>query len=180
MSLRNSNTSFGKMTIALHWIMAILIIGVIFAGFYMGTLEKGDFKSQVVGLHKSTGFLILLIVLFRWYWTLSSEKVAPLASWSKADTAVAHATKWLLMVMMLVMPLSGWFMSMSKGYTIDFYWLFELPILIEKSETLHEICEEIHEIGALVITAIAAVHILAALKHHLMDKDDTINRMLGR
>ncbi len=130
--------------------------------------------------HKATGFLILVLALFRWYWMLTSEKLQSLPGWEKKDIAISHATKWLLMLMLLGMPVSGWLMSMAAGHGINFYGLFDIPVLMEKSKAVGGFFHEMHEIGAYAISAVVVLHILAALKHHLIVKDDTLNRMLGR
>ena len=180
MSLKNTTSQYGKLTIALHWLTAILVIALIFVGFFMGTLEKGPDKFQIIQLHKATGFLVLWLALFRWYWTLTNKKVAPLEGWSSAVIGISHATKWVLMLMILAMPISGWVMSMAAGHGISFYGLFEIPVLIEKNKAIGGFFHEAHEIGAWVIAIIVGLHILAALKHHLIVKDDTLKRMLGR
>lgn len=180
MDLKNTADSYGGVSIILHWLMAILILAMIAVGFYMGTLEKGPEKTSIIQIHKATGILVLLLALFRWYWTLSNEKVQPLANWQKKDIAISHASKWLLMLMILAMPISGGLMSMFSGKAINFYGLFELPSLLEKNESVAHFFEEAHELGAIVISLLVLLHILAAVKHHFLVKDDTLNRMLGR
>jgi len=180
MSLKNTNESYGNITIAIHWLMAILVIGMIFIGFFMESMDKGPDKIQLINLHKATGFLVLLLALYRWFWTLTNEKPRPLANWSQKDILIGKTTKWLLMIILLVMPLSGWINSMSAGHGINFYGLFEIPAFIDKNEEVGEFFEEIHELGAWVISILVALHIAAAAKHHLLVKDDTLRRMLGR
>jgi cytochrome b561 len=180
MSLKNTHLSYGKLSIGLHWLMALMVMGMICIGFFMGTLEKGPEKVQIIQMHKATGFVILLLSLFRWYWTLTNEKVSALPNWSKRDIGISHGVKWMLMLMLLIMPVSGWVMSMAGGRGIDFYGLFQIPAFIEKSETLGDFFHDVHEIGARVIAALVTLHILAALRHHFFIKDKTLTRMLGR
>lgn len=180
MPLRNTKESYGKLTIAIHWLMAMMVIGVIFVGFFMVSLEKGPDKLQIIQIHKASGFLILMLALFRWYWMLTSEKLQALPGMANRDIAISHAFKWALMLMLLAQPVSGWLMSMAAGHGIDFYGLFEIPVWIEKNKAISSFFHKIHEIGAFVISGIVVLHILAALRHHFIVKDDTLNRMLGR
>jgi cytochrome b561 len=179
MTLRNTTSAYGKLTIILHWVMALLIIGLLLLGFFLDDFDK-ESKLQFVNLHKATGFTVLILVLFRWFWTLTSPKVQPLPNWSKKDIGISHAVKWSLMLLMLIMPLSGWFMSMYAGYGIDFFGLFDIATFVEKNKETKHFYHEVHEIGGIVIAVAISLHLLAALKHHFIVKDDTLNRMLGR
>ena len=180
MSLKNTTSTYGSMAIALHWIMAILVIVMISVGFYMGTMPKGDPKWEIMAMHKASGLIVLVIALFRWYWVLTNEKPKPLDNWSKADIALSHATKWLLMILIVLMPVAGIIMSLFNGHDISFFGLFNIEAMAEKNKMLSGIAHTIHEKGAWVIAIIAGLHILAAFKHHFMSKDETLNRMLGR
>ena len=180
MSLKNTSESYGTLTIILHWLMAIIIIALVFIGFYMADMEDGDDKWQIYDMHKATGVSVLVLALFRWLWMLSNDKPKPLPGWSTAEVAISHATKWLLMIMMLVMPIAGVTMSLTSGHDISFFGLFTIAAFAEENKPLAEIAHEIHEIGALVIAVTIGLHILAAFKHHFLKKDNTVGRMLGR
>lgn len=180
MALKNTQQTYGSMSIALHWLMAIMIMGLILVGFFMSDLDDSPQKFQIYGLHKATGFIVLLLALFRWYWTLSNPKPLPLDGWSHGETAMAHASKWLLMLLMLVMPFSGLLMSVSGGHNVSVYGLFTIPGFDIKNDTLNGIGHKIHELGGYAIALVVSLHLLAALKHHLIRKDNTLNRMLGK
>ena len=180
MTSKNTAESYGSVAIALHWLMAIIIITLIAVGFYMGGLPDGDDKWKIYGIHKATGLIVLCLASFRWYWVLTNPKPKPLENWSKLDTALSHATKWILMLMMLTMPIAGIIMSRASGNAIDFFGLFTIPAFAEKNESLANLAHEAHEIGGIVIAIIIVLHILAALKHHFISKDSTLKRMLGK
>lgn len=177
--LKNTSSEYGLLTRALHWLMALLIIGLVIAGFLIDEVPK-DNKLQLINLHKAAGFIVLILALFRWYWTLTNEKVQALANWSKKDIAISHTSKWLLMLLMLVMPISGMMMSMYAGYGIDVFGLFEITPFVEKSKAMGGIFHETHEIAGFAISAIILLHIAAAFKHHFVVKDQTLSRMLGK
>ena len=180
MSIKNSNEQYGRVAIALHWIMALLIVTMIIVGFSMGELPDGAEKWKVYGLHKASGLVVLAFALFRWYWMLTNAKPKPLASWTKAETGLSHATKWLLMLLIVIMPIAGIAMSITAGKDVNFFGLFSIGGFVEKNESLAEIFHQVHKIGAILITIIAGLHIIGALKHHFISKDDTLRRMLGR
>lgn len=180
MSLKNTNESYGTLTIILHWLMAIVIITLVIVGFTMTGMEDGDDKWKIYDIHKATGVLVLALALFRWLWMLSNDKPKPLPGWSTAEVAIGHATKWLLMIMILVMPVAGVIMSLAGGHDISFYGLFTIAAFAEENKSLGEIAHEIHEIGAIVIAVIVGLHILAAFNHHFLKKDNTVGRMIGR
>ena len=180
MGLRNTTEKYGKVAIAIHWIMAIMIITMLFVGSSMVDMPDGDEKWKIYGLHKASGLIVLGLALFRWFWMLTNDKPEALSTWSKAETGISHATKWILMLMLLIMPIAGITMSIAGGHGVSFFGIFTIPGLAEKNEMIDGIFHEIHEIGALVIVVIGGLHILAAIKHHFMDKDNTLNRMLGR
>lgn len=180
MSLKNTSESYGTLTIILHWLMAIMIMMLVFVGFNMTGMDDGDDKWKIYGLHKAAGVLVLVLALFRWLWMLSNDKPNPLPGWSNAEITIGNITKWLLMIMMLAMPVAGVTMSLAGGNDISFFGLFTIAALAEKNKLLAEIAHEIHEIGGVVIAVIIGLHILAALKHHFLKKDKTVARMIGR
>lgn len=180
MALNNTEHSYGSVAIAIHWLMALMVMSLIVVGFLMGDMEDSPQKWQIYGIHKATGLLVLMFALFRWYWTLTSTKPKPLDGWSHGEIAMAHGLKWLLMIMIVLMPVSGIVFSIAGGYDISFYGLFTIAGLEQKNEGLADIAHEIHEFGAYTITFLVSMHILAALKHHFVRKDDTLNRMMGK
>jgi cytochrome b561 len=180
MGLRNTDNTYGRLTIAMHWLIAILIIGLLAVGFMVDLLGKGATKNLVIELHKATGLLVLLIGLFRWYWTITSKSPRPLDTMSKAEIGISHAVKWLLMLAMIGMPLSGVFMSMYAGHGVNIYGLFDIPALVEKNKDFGGIFHELHELGGFALAGLVGLHIVAAIKHHYVTKDETLNRMLGK
>jgi len=180
MSLKNTSNSYGRLTITLHWLMALMVIGMVTVGFVVDGMSKGPNKDMILGLHISTGFIVLLLALFRWYWTISNATPKPLDGVTKAETGMGHATKWLLMLAMIGMPLSGALMLMSFGKGINVYGLFEVPVLISENKDVGRLFGKLHGWGAYAISGVIVLHILGAIKHHFVNKDNTLNRMLGK
>ncbi len=176
-----------KTTISLHWIVAIAIIGMLCLGLYMedfvpGRLEDGSrnpFKGYLVGIHKATGVLVLAAAVLRALWLLSQGWPTPVGVYQRLEVFAAKANHWVLLLATLVMPLSGIVMSQAGGRAVSVYGFFDLPMLVGESKAIGGIAHEVHEIGAWVLIAAIALHIVGALKHHFIDKDSTLTRMLG-
>ena len=179
MALKNSIDSFGSISILLHWLMAVLIMGLIIIGFLMTSLAPGPQKAQVYELHKAIGFIVLLMTMFRWYWMLSNVRPAPLPTWSHGELSMAFVSKWLLMLLMLMMSMSGALYTLASGYDINVFGLLTISGFAEPSIMIKDFTSGVHEIGAYVIAGLVILHIVAVLKHHLIRKDNTLNRMLG-
>ena len=177
--MRNTNEKYGKVAIVIHWVMALMIIALVFIGFSLDDIEK-PLKFTIIGLHKATGTLVLILGLFRWYWMISNDSPAPVEGMSKADIGISHATKWILMLALIGMPMSGIIMSMFAGHGISMYGLFEISPMLDKNIDNAKFFGSLHELGAYAISGIIGLHVLAALKHHFINKDNVLNRMLGK
>ncbi|MDG4812424.1 cytochrome b [Hydrogenovibrio sp. 3SP14C1] len=180
MRMKNTSAQFGLVSIVNHWVTAILVIGVIALGIYMGDLPKGPERGELYDLHKSLGVIILGLFLLRVVWLKLSPNPESLPS-TRFEHILAHSVKGVLYLALVLMPLSGWIMSNSGGDDVAVFDWFVLPAIVPENEWLHEATEEFHEIfGELILPAIILLHIAGALKHHYIKKDATLNRMLGK
>lgn len=162
----------------LHWLTAVLIIAMLTAGLIMTDLPKGETRSNIFFIHMSTGMLVLLLSVLHIPLAVAQGRPPfPLGmkSWERAAAYSVHGALYLLL---LLTPLAGWLMASSAGFQAPFYSLFKFPQLIAKSHDVHEIFEEVHSTLAWAILILASVHVLAALKHHFFERDDTLRRML--
>jgi cytochrome b561 len=162
---------------ALHWLIALLIIGMLCMGLYMNSLGFTPLKFQLYQLHKSIGITILLLVAFRLLWRFTNP--APMLPthmplWQKA---AAHTTHTFLYILMFAMPISGYVMSDAGGYHPNWFGL-PVPILVGQNPDLAKNLNLFHEYAAYAIWALLAAHIGAALYHHVIVRDDTLRRML--
>ncbi|MFC7049135.1 cytochrome b [Emcibacter nanhaiensis] len=182
MSARNTETTYGSVARALHWIMAILIIGMWVLGLYMHELpretpEQMQYKFGLYDIHKAFGMLALLFILFRMYWRMTNPIPVFPESMQKWEKMLAHAVHGLLMLLMLLFPVSGYLGSAAGGHSVPFFGLFEFPLILSKNEGLAEVFGEIHEICAWTIFFAFILHVVAALYHHFVKKDDILLRM---
>ncbi|TRZ91426.1 MAG: cytochrome b [Rhodocyclaceae bacterium] len=171
-------TSYSVMAIALHWLIAIAIFGSFAVGLYMADLPLSPQKLKLYSWHKWAGVTIFLFVLVRLGWRLSHRPPEPPAGMPAWQGKVAGATHVLLYVLMIAIPLSGWLMSSAKGFQTVWFGVLPLPDLLAKNEGLGKLLEEVHELLNWSMAALVVAHLGAALKHHFMDRDDVLTRML--
>ncbi|MDO9384337.1 MAG: cytochrome b [Hyphomicrobiaceae bacterium] len=176
----DSRTKLSRTSVALHWTVAISMIGMLFFGLYLDDLERGDAKTALVALHKSLGSLILFLVIARIWWRTRQGALQPLGNHPHWQHIAARASHHVLLFGTLAMPLSGLLRSIGRGRPIDIFGFPFIPqIFAEKNEILSAIGSTLHEWIAYALLIVITGHILAALKHFLIDGDGTLQRMLG-
>ena len=161
----------------LHWLMSVIIIVMLLGGFFMTEIPV-NLKPTVYMLHKSFGFLILILIPIR----LALRFVFPPHSVAIAlndfHKFIKKISVPILYLMMLTMALSGFVMTYAGGYEINFFGLFDIPSFMEKSHDFSKIIKKIHKTGAIGALVIVGFHILAALYHHFYIKDGCLKSML--
>ncbi len=175
----DSRSQFTKTTVALHWIIAIAMIGSLAFGMYIEDLPRGPEKIELIALHKSIGVLVLVVALYRLIWRIRNrmpEHLSPVAEWQEKVTTLVH---FILLAGTLLMPISGMLISIGGGHSIAVFGL-ELIAGGDKNELLGETGKIMHGLGGNVMIAAIALHVAASVKHHLLTKDGTLQRMLGR
>ena len=175
--MTNRYTSTAK---ALHWLMAILLFGLLALGFYMHDLPLSPEKLQLYSWHKWAGVSAFLLVLVRLAWRVTHIPPALPASMPKLMQFAAHAGHFLLYALMLAIPLTGWLMSSAKGFQTVWFGVLPLPDLLAKDKEVGDLLQTVHLTLNYVLIAVLLGHVGAALKHHFIDKDDVMTRMLPR
>ncbi len=163
---------------ALHWLMAMLFFGLLALGFYMHDLPLSPEKLKLYSWHKWAGVTAFLLVWFRLLWRVTHRPPALPASMSPVMQFAAHAGHCLLYVLMLVIPLSGWLMSSAKGFQTVWFGVLPIPDLLDKNKEIGDLLQTVHMSLNLLFVTVIAGHIGAALKHHFIDRDDILTRML--
>lgn len=177
MRIRNSDTHFGLIAILLHWIIAILIIGLLALGLYMVELPISLEKLKFYGWHKEYGLLVLALVIVRLGWRLIN--ITPNLSIPFLEKIAARAVHWAFYGFMFAMPITGWLVTSSAGLPASFFGLFTLPNLVAASQENLLFYSDIHKWLGYGLIATIILHTLAALKHHFINKDDILRRMLS-
>ena len=171
-------THYTRTAKALHWLMAVLLIGLLVLGFYMHDLPLSPEKLQLYSWHKWAGVSAFLLVLVRLAWRVTHQPPALPASMPKLMQLAAHAGHLALYGLMLAIPLSGWLMSSAKGFQTVWFGVLPIPDLIGKDKELGQLLQTIHMSLNLLFVVTLIGHVGAALKHHFIDKDDILTRML--
>ncbi|WP_312169911.1 cytochrome b [Stutzerimonas kunmingensis] len=181
MHWRNSSTNYGLTSIALHWLVAIAVFGLFGLGFWMvGLNYYSSWYRTAPDLHKSIGIALFLIMLLRVLWRFVSPAPAPLASQGRLTRTAARLGHSLLYLGLFLVMISGYLISTADGRPISVFGLFEVPALITSIPDQADSAGIVHEYAAWALVIFAVIHALAALKHHFIDRDATLKRMLGR
>ncbi len=175
---RPSSARYTTTAIVLHWLIAVLIAASVGLGLYMVGLKLSPWKLRLYSWHKWVGVTIFLLIAARLIWRATHSPPPPPATsprWQQAAAAVNH---WLLYMLLVCIPVSGWLMSSAYGVPVVYLGVVRLPDLLEKNKELADALKTLHETLAFAMLGLVAVHAAAALKHHLMDRDDVLHRML--
>ena len=162
----------------LHWLMALLLFAMLGLGFYMSDLPLSPQKLQLYSWHKWAGVSAFLLLVIRLAWRLTHQPPELPIQTPKIQQWAAHLGHGALYVLMLVIPLSGWLMSSAKGFQTVWFGVLPIPDLLEKNKELGAVLAEVHELLNIILIVVLLIHIAAAIKHHVLDKDNTLHRML--
>ena len=163
---------------ALHWGIAVLIFGMLGLGFYMTGLDLSPTKLQLFSWHKWAGVTVFMLVVVRLAWRVGHKPPALPAHMPALERFAAHAGHHLLYVLMFAIPLSGWLMSSAKGFQTVWFGVLPIPDLLAKDKALGDLLQTVHLALNFTLIAVLVGHVGAALKHHFIDKDDVMTRML--
>lgn len=180
MKLTNTKETFGLVSIVNHWVTATLVVVALGIGLVFEDMARGALKSELFGIHMSIGVLVLTLALLRIGWRSTNPTPAPAVQtpgWQQTASRIAH---WALILLILLMPLTGILTQVGEGRAVGLFGVVLIPASGREIGVLEEIGETIHGVGANLLIGLIALHVLAALKHHVYDRDATLARMLGR
>ncbi|MBR0566392.1 cytochrome b [Azoarcus sp. L1K30] len=171
-------STYTRTAIALHWLVALGLTGAFALGLYMHELPLSPFKLKLYSWHKWAGISLFMLILVRLAWRITHPAPSLPQHMPAHVRALAHTTHVALYVLMLAIPLSGWLMSSAKGFQTVWFGILPLPDLVAKNTELGDLLQAVHETLNLTLAALILGHIAAALKHHFVDRDDILRRML--
>ena len=160
-----------------HWLTAVLVIGMIGLGVYMEDLPLSMEKIKVYNIHKSVGVCVFVITVLRILWRLRHPAPALPSEMRRWERIAAHASHFCLYGLLLFMPAVGMLHSWAANFPVVIFDVFTLPALIGPDETLKNALSWTHYLGSLAFAGLISVHVVAALKHHIINKDDVMRRM---
>jgi len=171
-------TGFTRTAVLLHWFMAALILGGFTLGTYMVDLHMSPTKLRLFAYHKWIGITVLGLVVVRSLWRLTHAPPpeVPMPRW---QLLAARGTHLLLYALMIVTPIFGWMYSSAAGVPVVYLKLWQLPDLVHKNKELADVLKEIHGDLGWALGWIVLLHAAAAVKHHFVDRDVTLRRMLS-
>lgn len=176
----NSSAKYHIAIRIMHWLMAILILGMIGIGWYMADLPKENpLKGELVSLHKSCGALLLILFFVRLAMRIVKKAPALPETIPPIERNLANLGHKLLYLFMLIVPLSGYAMSNLYGYAVKMFGI-PMPILFSENKDLGKLAREAHELVPYILLGIIALHFAGAIKHRFFDKpeNDVLGRML--
>ena len=170
-------TRYHPVSMALHWLLALMILGSLGVGLYMTGLPFSPARLQLYNWHKWAGVTILVLSAARLLWRLTHRPPAdvPMPAWQQRASHAAHAALYALF---FAVPLAGWAYSSAAGFPVVLFGVLPLPDFVGPDRALSESLKPLHQWLAYTLAAVIALHIAAALKHHFVDRDGLLLRMM--
>ena len=179
MPLFNSANRYGIFSRLLHWTIAILILGLVALGGWMTELGYYDrWQPTAIFWHRALGILALALAAIKIAWRFADPPPPSLAELKNWERFAAGATHRLLIAMMLLIPASGYLISTSAGATVPFFGGMEIPAMMKVGDSARDFAVLAHYWLGYGIAGLAGIHAAAALKHHFIDKNSVLKRML--
>jgi cytochrome b561 len=177
MDTADTPKKYGRVAVALHWIVAACLVFSVTLGLIIGNVEESEATERVLAVHKSFGITIFVLVCIRLGWRLTHPAPPLPATMPAYQRLAAELTHGLLYVTLLAMPVAGYIAVAARGRETRFFGLFEVPQWAPLSRILSQNATTVHVYGQYVLYALLAAHIGAALYHRFVLKDDVLARM---
>lgn len=162
---------------ALHWVIAIAVIGLILVGIGREYMPKGPTRDFVTMLHKATGIVVLVLMIARLGWRLTNPPPPSERDLPRWQVGLSHAVHWSLYAILLAMPVIGWVGSNAGGRPVSMYGLFDLPMIAAENKDFGEQMFTLHGYLGYLAAALILLHVGAALYHRLVRHDAVLARM---
>ena len=172
------NRAYTSTAIFLHWLMALLVVSTFPLGVVMHEMALSPDKLRMMSYHKWLGVTVFVLLLVRLLWRASHKPAPMLEVIPRWQRMLAQAVHVLLYVLLFSIPLSGWLMSSAKGFQTVYLGVLPLPDLLAKDKVLGDALGALHEVLNITLLVLLAMHVGAALKHHVIDRDGTLARMI--
>ncbi len=179
MGIKNTENSYGGVAILFHWLAACGVIFLFSLGLWMDGLGYYDkYYRAAPHLHKSIGVLLVLLFVIRFIWRVINIQPRALASHKPWEVTIAKTVHYIFYLLIIGMFISGYLITTAEGAALEVFSWFSLPASITGIANLEDMAGEVHEFLAYTLILLVVLHMLAALKHHFLDKDSTLIRML--
>ena len=170
-------STYTRVAVALHWIIAAVIFSTFLLGLYMSDLPISPIKLKLYSYHKLIGITIFAVVLIRIAWraTHRPPPLPPMPVWQHTVAQLSHT---LLYLLTLAVPIAGWLFSSASGFQTVYLALLPLPDLVAKNKEAAELFKAAHWYLNLTMLAVVVLHASAALKHQFVDRNAVLARMI--
>jgi cytochrome b561 len=176
----NEKTRYGLVSILLHWIIAILTIGLFGLGVWMVELDYyHSWYQRAPWWHKNIGVVVVFLIVVRWIWQCVNPSPAAEPSISAWQVKIAHGVHFLMNLLVLTIGITGYLIVTAKGKGLMVFDWFQLPALISNIANLEDKAGELHWLFAYLLIGLVLLHTVAAFVHHYIYRDKTLTRMLG-
>ncbi len=178
MTFRNTTVAWGSFSKALHWLIVLLIINQWVIISRAENMPRGPALIETLAWHKSFGITILALAIVRLVWRLMNptpELASVTKTWERRLARISH---FLLYALLFAIPLTGWTMSSARNFPVSWFKLVQLPDLVAPSQSAYDLLHSLHGNLNVALVAVALLHIAGALKHHFIDRNDVLKRML--
>ena len=169
---------YGPVAMALHWLLAAMIVTSLGVGLYMTGLPFSPLRLKVYSWHKWAGVTILALSALRLLWRIGHRPPALPAGMSRLQLASYRVSHTLMYLLFFAVPLAGWAYTSGLGIPVVWFGVLPLPDFVPVDKNLAEaILKPLHKASAFTLAAVALLHTAAALKHHWIDRDGLLERM---
>ncbi len=173
---------YTRTAMLLHWVLGLALVALFCFGLYMTGLKFSPLRLKLYNWHKWAGIAVLALSTLRLLWRATHKPpVLPVTvtrTMPRWQRTAHHATHHALYLLFFAVPLIGWAYSSAAGFPIVFLGLWPLPDFVPVSPDLAEAIKPWHAFSAYTLAALVLVHVAAALKHHWIDRDGLLSRML--
>ena len=182
--LRNTDLRWGSVAKLLHWTIAVLMIAAMVCAIWADQLDP-EIESHrqlwqwlIMRLHKPLGFTALVLIVVRVGWALANTRPALPSAMSRREVIAARLAHLALYALMIVVPLTGWFMSQYAGSAIDYFGLFEIGNVVAEDRDRIGPLHTVHTNLGLLTLFLVVLHVAAAVWHHRVRRDGVLTSML--
>ena len=178
--MRNTPARYGLIAVFLHWLDALVIILLFGIGLYMVELTYYDsLYKPLPFFHKSLGMLLMFWFAFRVFWRLTNPSPAPVPGTRPIENRLAKLAHWAMYLLIAIVLISGYLIPTAEGAPISVFDLFSVPAAISGIPGQEDTAGWVHRYLAYALISLVVLHASAALKHHFINRDATLRRMLG-
>ncbi len=170
--------AYSTLSKIIHWLTAIIVIGIIPGGIAMSELDEGPLQNLLFDLHRSFGVAVFFLALCRVLVRRLYGVPAPYEGLTRFERIASTAAHHTLLALLFVMPLLGWMMMSTYRAEVSVFGLFILPNILPENRAVYDVLAEIHGAGGMLMAAIIIIHAGAGLMHHYVRRDGVLQRML--